>query len=161
MSEIYKVTAPNARELFVKWLAERGGVVVWRTQDLGNLDRGDMYTPATTAEGKEGTKPHWAYAALETITDINRFKFAKLVECGRCKIALNKKPRGYETPFGFFPTAIELTTGSTNRVHKMQSRLEAEHKTDVYYHFEDLEAVFEKAEWEIHDGNVPSVQQAT
>lgn len=132
--EIYKVTIPGAREKFLGWIADRGGVVVWRNQDLGNMDRGDMFAPLRDNAGHTYPKPHWAYGHHDTVTDINRFKFATMVECGRCKIALDPKIRDMK---------INLTSASTRRVRGMQSRLEAEHKT-----FEELEAVFERAVWD-------------
>jgi hypothetical protein len=145
--ERIKVYSLGCREKFQNWIKTRGGVVVWRNQDL-SCRRGDMFTPVNGPDGKESPRPHWAYTVHETITDITRFKFAtREVEVGRCKIAL--KTKGYDTMFGFMPTALVLTDGSQRRVDKLQHKLKEQHRADVTFYFEDREAaVFVKIEWE-------------
>lgn len=51
--------APKVRE----WLATRGGVNVWRNQDLGSPEIGNLaFTPVLDAEGNRLTgSPHWRY----------------------------------------------------------------------------------------------------
>lgn len=144
--EQFTVCTLGCREKFENWIKARGGVVVWRSQEIG-MRRGDIFAPVNGPDGKEAPKPHWAYAIQETVTDISRFKFAvRETEVGRCKIAL--KTEGYKTMFGFFPTALVLTDGSQRRVDKLQGKLEAQHGADVTFHFDELEVVFTKLEWE-------------
>jgi len=146
--ERHEVSSLNSREFFERWIKERQGVVLWRSQDM-SVPRGDTFTPVKDAAGVDSPRPHWAYVRHEVITDITRFRFCKSwSEVGRCKIALDKKLNGYDSPFGFFPTAIVLTDGSTRRVRVLLAKLQVVHGPDVKYRFEDLEAVFEKPEWE-------------
>lgn len=146
----YKVHTPNVRSKFEEWIRDRGGVAVWRSLDLSNLSRGDMYQPLRDNAGHTYPKPHWAYAHVETVTDISKFQFVReWIELERCKIALNKKPKGYDSPFGFFPTAIVLTAGSTRRVESKCSHWKKQYPNDVItYRFEELEAVFERGIFE-------------
>jgi hypothetical protein len=102
------IGAPDARAKFEKWIAERGGVMVWQNIDLSNMDAGDMYTPAFTEEGKEYAKPHWRVSRKEVISDITRFRFVKeWREIKRFHVAIRVGDSGLR---------IKCTDASTRRI---------------------------------------------
>jgi hypothetical protein len=152
-SERYEVGVQGVREKFEKFIAERQGVLVFRSVDL-SMPRGDMFLPKIGAEGEDNAlgKPHWAYVLHEHVTEISRFRFVKgYKEIDRCKIAL-QGPRGIRMK-------IELTPGSTRRVYARKAKWEQQYfgKT-VTYRFDpppplgfmegQVYAVFEIADWE-------------
>lgn len=139
--ERYDVQTPGCREKFETWIKERGGVIVWRNQDLSFPGRGDIFTPATTQDGSPGEKhkPHWAMGCHETVTDLARFRFVKSwTEVKRIKIALDSRLRGMK---------IMLTAASSRKLRATEAKLRSQYP-EVGHHFEDLECVFETPEWE-------------
>ena len=141
--ERFQVLTENQKAKFQDWITSRQGVLVWRSQDM-SVPRGDMFSPKLDPLGGDnasGPAPHWAYKIHEHVTDLGRFQFAKSFrEVGRCKIALSPRPKGFN---------IVLTKGSTNRVHQKQTKLKRDLGVpEVFYRFEELEAIFEVPEWE-------------
>ena len=142
-AERFQVLTEGCKEKFTDWIQTRQGVLVWRSQDL-SFPRGDMFTPKNGKDGEDyslGAPPHWAYRLYEHVTGLGRFQFVKSYrEVGRCKIALNRQPRGM---------SIDLTSASSKRVRGKQEKLkQALNVPEVFYRFEELEAIFEVPEWE-------------
>lgn len=71
--EISVVSAEKAAQVY-SWLKDRGGIVVYQSQDLSRAgSRG--FVPATNSEGVEvvpGMKPHWSMKFVGKVTDPNR-----------------------------------------------------------------------------------------
>lgn len=121
------------------WIKDRGGVIVWKNQDLSTPSRGNMFTPLKTEDGmdRRNVKPHWSMGEPEVITDATRFRFVKeWKELDRIKIALDKKMSGFK---------INLTSGSTRKVEARLARWKSRGQPHAAYSFdyETQEAVFE------------------
>lgn len=141
--ECFQVLTEKQKEKFQDWIATREGILVWRSQDL-SFPRGDMFSPKMSQDGSDlaaGEPPHWAYRLFAHVRILDRFKFVKAYrEVGRCKIALNSRLSGM---------TIVLTKPSSERVRKLQSKFKADlNVPEVFYRFEELEAIFEVPEWE-------------
>lgn len=68
MTREYKMTiGPDKLEQTRKFFRERGGVVLWKSQDLSDLTRPELMTPATHEDGSKATPPHWAYGDPEPL----------------------------------------------------------------------------------------------
>lgn len=132
--ERIEVTTPNAKEKFADWIANRGGVVIWRNVNLSNRDAGLMFAPLRDAAGQENGKPHWSRERGELVTDISRFRFVReLREVKRIKIAVRMGAQGL---------CLKLTDGSTNRLRKACAKIaEQNNGTEPTYHFEEDQAV--------------------
>lgn len=64
----HEVAEKNAH-LFAKWLRERGGILNWKSQDLGSAGR-SVTTPFTNADGTPFARPGWQFTHPEYhITD--------------------------------------------------------------------------------------------
>lgn len=83
--------APKIRE----WLATRGGVNVWRNQDLGSSTVGNLaFTPVHDAEGnRQAGSPHWRYGhePEAVVTEASGFVVQTYIPAGIVKA----RTRGY------------------------------------------------------------------
>jgi hypothetical protein len=140
-----EVSAIGAKEKFVDWITNRGGVAIWTNVNLSNCDAGYQYTPATTPEGvkvaeePEKCKPHWSVAFKEVITDINRFRFVKeFKEVKRFHVAIRP---------AFL--AFKLTDGATRKVRAACAKYSTDQVKAVYrFDYNTQEAVIELPVWE-------------
>ncbi len=84
-SEQYMVTTTSETKALevMEWLANRGGVTVWGSLDLGTAGR-TMFTPAD--KGSDA-KPHWSMSFVETVTDPER------LDIGYDQIRYDKPPK--------------------------------------------------------------------
>jgi hypothetical protein len=123
-----QIGALEAKEKFTKWIAERGGVMVWQNIDLSNCDAGDIYTPAFTEDGKEYDKPHWRVSRKEVVSDLSRFRFVKeLKEVKRFRVAVRMGDQGF---------SMKLTDGSTRRVRAACAKTKQQTGIEPYYRFD-------------------------
>jgi len=107
MEQIF-VGAPGARASFEDWIAERGGVQIWKNINLSNPGGGGIFTPALDQDGTPFQKPAWNVERAEVITDIARFKFVDAWrEVKRFHVAVRPGSQGL---------SLKCTTGSTNRI---------------------------------------------
>lgn len=54
--------SPEHAPKLAEWLATRGGIAVWRCQDLGSpLIGQETFTPALNQDGTPTTSPHWSF----------------------------------------------------------------------------------------------------
>jgi hypothetical protein len=66
--EKHHVHVDNARK-FADWLNTRGGILIWKSQDLGSAGR-SVSTPARTLEGADYPSPGWQFTKPDRlITD--------------------------------------------------------------------------------------------
>jgi hypothetical protein len=141
-----EVSAIGAKEKFVDWIANRGGVAIWTNINLSNCDAGDQYTPATTKEGVKVTddpsaQPHWSVAFKEVVTDISRFRFVKeFKEVKRFHVAIRSAFMGF---------GLKLTDGSTRKVRAMCAKYSTDQVKAVYrFDYEMQQCVIELPVWE-------------
>lgn len=130
------VMAVGSREKFEDWIANRGGVQVWKNVNLSDPGRGHVFTPAMTHD-RPTEKPHWAYERGEVVRDISRFVFViRWTEIKRFRVAVRMGSQG---------TMLKLTDASTRKVNKT-----ADSNPGAYYRFdyETQECVFEVPEFE-------------
>ena len=133
---IHDVLVEGQREVFAKWIAERGGVTVWKNQDLSNPSAPPCFTPAKDQDGKDRHPPHWAYTIHETITDLSRFRFVeKMKQVAKVRIALDRKQSNF--------LKFKLTDASSKKLKKVLAEMKEEHKIQPVYHFDDNQAIVE------------------
>ena len=127
--EKYAVHVEGCKEKFETWIRERGGVIVWRTQDLSDPSRGDMFTPALLPESKKAyPKPHWAFAVRETVQDITRFRFIReMKELQRFHIAVRMGRQGMK---------VKVTEASTRRIEKALAKWKEKIGQECVYQFD-------------------------
>lgn len=135
----YDINTVGVRSKFEKWIAERGGVLVWESADFGTLGR-KMFTPSVTEDGKRGVefKPHWSMVYAETATDISRFRFQKSAkEVKRFKVGARVGSQGM---------TLKVTDGGTRKIRAACAKA----GPDSFYEFdyETQEAVVYVPEWE-------------
>lgn len=64
----HEVAEENAHK-FAEWLRSRGGILVWKSADLGSAGR-SVSTPALTTEGQSYPSPGWQFTTPDRhITD--------------------------------------------------------------------------------------------
>ena len=101
-----RITAPNAKEKFTDWIANRGGVFQWLNVNLSGGN--DLFTPAKDDAGNDYPKPHWGVDNKPIlITDISAFEFVKMVEVKRFRVALRRGAQGL---------SIKLTDASSRKL---------------------------------------------
>lgn len=80
--------------LVLKWLQTRGGIAVWQSVNLSNLD-GGWTTPATAVDGTPMPKPNWQAGEVPTIiTDAAEVMVAFDREVKRFRVALRRGSQG-------------------------------------------------------------------
>jgi len=122
----FLIPPENAAKVLL-WLKTRGGLALWRSEDLSDPSS-SWYTPALTAEGTPSPRPHWKTATTphRVITSIDEIQVSEDKEVRRFHIAIRMGAQGLR---------IKLTSGSTKRV------LAAEAKAGIgSYHLFDFEA---------------------
>lgn len=123
--------APENANLFKDWLANRGGVAVWRSINLSNPGK-SWSTPALTLTGDPSSKPTWEAAnePERIITDIDEIVVTVPKEVKRFHVAIKVG--------GLLGMAYKLTDGATRRVHtaaeKANENLEKERKSTERLH---------------------------
>jgi hypothetical protein len=141
MSEVKKMAVynPGAKAMFVKWIAERGGVKVWENVDLSNCDAGPMWTPVRDAEGKDVTSPRWSHPkCVEIVTDLSRFKFIKdMKEVKRFHVAVRMGDSGLR---------IKCTDASSRKIKSQLAKAGPE--ACYRFDYDTQEAVIEVPVWD-------------
>jgi len=123
-----EVSVPGQRKDFEKWIAERGGVQVWSNAGLSNPGACLVFTPATTADGKQYPKPHWSVIRGPVVEDIDSFRFVvKNVEVDRFKVKTARGPQELQ---------VKLTKESTDRVRNRCKAAKDRLQRSVYYEFD-------------------------
>jgi hypothetical protein len=124
----YKITVPGAKEKFEQWIADRGGILVWPNENLSDPGKGPMFTPATTADGEDGTKskPHWGVGKPILVKDIGEFEFQKIKELKRFHVAVRLGSQGM---------SYKLTEAAGRRLKKELAKA-TEKFGDSWYEFD-------------------------
>ena len=94
---------------FRDWLANRGGIAVWRSVNLSN-PCGSWSTPVLTVDGTPHEKPTWEAESTPSriITDPAEIVVTVPKEVKRFHIAVR---------WGSSGLALKVTEGSTHRIH--------------------------------------------
>lgn len=134
-----EVLSPGVKAQFEHWIATRGGVIVWKNINFSDPGAGNIFTPATTQDGKPGrdAKPRWSHEYSETVTDIKRFKFtAALKEVKRFRVGVRMGSQGM---------SLKVTDGGTRRIRKECAKAKEKYNAEAKYRFdyETQEAVIE------------------
>ena len=97
-------------ERFADWIENRGGVAVWESINLSNIEA-SWSTPALTKEEKPYEKPNWQCTAMpqKTITDPDKIEVIIPVEVKRFHVAVRIGGQGF---------SIKVSDGGTRRIHK-------------------------------------------
>lgn len=104
----HTVTAENAEKIS-KWMRERGGIAVWSSINLSNLDAG-WTTPARNEDGTPAGKPSWQADEIpEIITDPAEVSVSFDKEVGRFRVAVRRGSQGL---------SFKVTDGGTRRIRK-------------------------------------------
>lgn len=105
-----KQVAPENAENFKLWLATRGGIAVWESQDFGSLGK-TWSTPANNEDGTPTQKPTWQVAAQpkEVITDIARFEVCIDKVVKRFHVGVRAGGNGL---------SLKVTDGGSRRIRK-------------------------------------------
>jgi len=101
---------PEHAHKFADWIANRGGVAVWKSLDLSDPTR-SWSTPANTIEGTPITKPTWQASnapdrIITSADDIDVFE-SKVVKTLRIAVRVGSQ--------GF---TLKLTDASTSKVNE-------------------------------------------
>ncbi len=138
--ERIEVTVPGVKDKFASWMLERGGVLIWHSQDLSDPGA-QTFTPAQDEKGHSNLKspPHWKFTGCnpECVTDLTRFRFAKeMKEVQRFHVAVRMGDSGLR---------IKCTDASTAKIRKACAKWTDQYKVDAAYRFdyETQEAVIE------------------
>jgi hypothetical protein len=126
-NELHECSPENAEKM-LDWIKSRGGIAIWQSINLGNLNQ-SWSTPADRADGKPMTKPTWQADIIPAriITDAKEVVVITRKEVKRFRIAIR---RGDGLSF-------VLTDHSSKKVKAAL----ANHGEESSYHFEDREAV--------------------
>lgn len=130
--ERYECAEANAAQI-AEWIKTRGGVLVWKSIDLGDPGA-SVTTPANNADGSPATKPGWKYAnePARKVTDPAEVDVYTAKEVKRFRVCL-KQAEVFR---------LVLTDGSTNRVRKAVAKAQEKHGTAWYaFDYETQEAV--------------------
>ncbi len=125
-TEKIRVKAEHAPR-FKDWLANRGGIAVWESLDLGNP--GSVFTPAKEEDGRDYTKPHWRYGDKpeRIVTDPAEVEVMIVKEVKRFHVGI--KPGS--------GLMLVLTDGATRRVRKEVAKA----GEGAWYEFDSQDAV--------------------
>jgi hypothetical protein len=101
--------SPENAPKFLDWLANRGGVAVWRSVNLGNPGA-SWSSPALTWEGKPTPKPTWEADSqpARVITDASEIVVVMRRDVKRVKIAVERGSG----------LSVTLTAASSRRLRK-------------------------------------------
>jgi hypothetical protein len=131
------VLALGAREKFLDWIKNRGGVQVWRNLNLSNPDAGNQYTPYLNITRDVQDAPHWSVGRGELITDITRFRFVKgFKEVKRFHVGVRMGGNGL---------SVKVTDGGSRRI---RAALDKYPGSVYHFDYEYQDAVIEVPEWE-------------
>lgn len=100
--------SPENAEKMLDWIATRGGVAIWPSIDLSDLDK-SWSTPANAIDGTPTTKPHWKsdHKPCRTITDPAEILVTKDKEVKRFHVAIRMGSQGL---------VMKVTDGGTRRI---------------------------------------------
>lgn len=132
------VGIPDCKAKFEEWIANRGGVRVWKDVSLPSTGDGDVFTPANDVNGGRYPKPNWSLTCGETvITDIKAFQFVRRwVEKKRFHVAIRKGEKG---------RSFKCTDASSSKISKWCEKFPG---SKYRFDFATQEAVIEVPEWE-------------
>jgi hypothetical protein len=99
---------------FAEWIRERGGIAVWRSQDLSDPCF-SLSSPFLSKEGKPTTKPHWKVGETPdlVVTDPALIHVITVKEVKRFRVALRRGDQGFK---------IKLTDASSQKVNAAVER---------------------------------------
>ena len=102
---------PANAGLIAKWIAERGGVAVWRSINLSNPSA-SWTCPVKDKDGTVNTRPNWQCASTpeRIITDPAEVVVLKPREVRRFRVAVRQ---GMNNPY-----TLKLTDASTRKVRE-------------------------------------------
>lgn len=102
------IQAENAKQIY-GWLQDRGGIHVWNSIDLSDLDR-QMISPANDPEGRPTTKPHWKMSEFpKLITDPEQVIVSIDKEVKRFHVATRMGSQGL---------SVKVTDGGSRRIRR-------------------------------------------
>ena len=130
--EKYDIHVEGAKEKFATWIADRGGVAVWKDQSLSRRG-GNMFTPAD-----QTGEPQWGYARADTVTSIEDFRFSVgMREVKRFRVAIRISSNGM---------MLKLTDAASEKLNKA---LDVAGPDAVYtFDYDTQEAVISLPIWE-------------
>ena len=136
--EKIQVGTLGARIKFQDWIANRGGVRVWKNVCLPNTGDEEMFTPANDPDGGRYPKPNWSVDCGETvITDINFFRFVKSwQERKRFHVAIRRGANGL---------TFKCTNASSRKIWAACDKFPG---SSYRFDYGTQEAVIEVPEWE-------------
>lgn len=116
---------------FRDWLANRGGLAYWQSQDMQTLDR-SWTTPARTADGEPSGRPHWSCPLQPdmVVTDPALVRVDVAREVKRVRIAIQQNGH-----------ILALTGPASRRVCRAVEKAAQETGKEAWYVFEGAEAV--------------------
>lgn len=112
---------------FARWIAERGGVAHWQSQDLSTPNK-SWSTPALAHDGEPYTAPHWSCTQARVVTSADDIEVVTFKEVERFRVAIR---RGDGLRYN-------LTQGSKNKLNRA---LERHAKSTYEFDYETQEAV--------------------
>lgn len=138
MNKPHTCPPENAEKMF-DWIATRGGVAIWPSIDLSDLDK-SWSTPANDKDGNPTTKPHWKADSKPSriITDPSQILVTKDKEVKRFHVAIRRGSQGL---------VMKVTDGGTRRIRAAVAKA----GEGAYYEFdyETQEAVIMAPEEQI------------
>lgn len=114
---------PEHAEKFALWIADRGGLAIWRSVDLSDL-RASWTTPVLDPDGKPYQKPHWkAGNTPEIVTDPARVGVYTEVLFKSIRVSLRRGSNGL---------SLKLTDASQRRVDVAMAACKEKHGSSHY-----------------------------
>ncbi len=120
-------TTPEKAETLRTWFATRGGVALWTSVNMSNMNA-HWTTPALAEDGTPHPKPSWESASqpAEIITDPSQVDVVTRREVKRFRVAIRRGAHGYSLRL------MKLTDAS---VRKLRASL-AEAGPEAAYRFD-------------------------
>ena len=117
------VCMPDNAATFKRWLAERGGLAIWESVDLGDLDK-SWTTPATHADGSPATKPHWKAGD----------KPARLItDPAEVVVEVPRLLEKFDVKLRIHGMGVVLAKSSEKKLHKRLAYCREQYKANVWY----------------------------
>lgn len=125
--QIVRTDIENAAK-FANWIANRGGIAVWRSRDLSD-PAFVLYTPLKAADGTKYGKPHWKVGEKpdEVITDPARIEVVTYREFKRFHVAVRRGAQGL---------SLKVSDGGTRRINSTLAKAEREGYENPVYQFD-------------------------
>ncbi len=125
--EPHIVQEENAN-LIHSWLCERGGILIWNSQNIANL--GASWTgPYLDKDGNVSTKPNWQADASPSrhITSIDDIVVSIPKEYKRFYVAVKQSSNGF---------SLKVTSGGSRRIEKEVAKAEEKTGKPAWYIFD-------------------------